>query len=151
MQEQMLKDKFISGLPLKLREKVKFNTFDDLIKAAIKYDVALQEIEDEKRQIDIVSLIAECTRQNESKTNSEVTDAIKQLEEQTKELVCELKGTKKPFNARLPRESEGQPNDTPSYPKERRDGQRRPPQHFNYTPQPAFYNPITLFRWFLIN
>jgi len=52
MQEQMLKDKFISGLPLKLREKVKFktfNTFDDLIKAATKYDVALQEIEDEKR------------------------------------------------------------------------------------------------------
>jgi hypothetical protein len=86
MQKQMLKGKFISRLPLKLREKVKFKTFtsfDDLIKAATKYDGALQEIEDEKKQIVIVLHITEYTRRTEQKTDKEVTDQIKQLQEQT--------------------------------------------------------------------
>ena len=138
MQEQMLKDKFTSGLPIKLREKVKFKTFatfEDLIKTATKYDVAIQEIEDEKRQIEIVSHIAGCNR-SEQKTDPEVTDAIKLLQEQTKELVNELKETKKFFN---PRAKEADNRN----PRERADGQRRPPQTFNYAPQAVYQPPVS--------
>ena len=81
----MLKDKFTSGLPIKLRGKVKFktfSTFEDLIKTATKYDVAIQEIEGEKRQIEIVFHVAGYSRP-EQKTDPEVTDAIKSLQEQT--------------------------------------------------------------------
>ena len=124
MQEHMLKDKFISGLPLKLREKVKFKTFatfDDLVNAATRYDVALQELEDERRQIDIVSHIAEYTRHTEQKTDSEVTDAIKQLQERAKELVCELQETKHAFNKRS-KEPEIPKNAPQTTTQERRDG-----------------------------
>jgi len=138
MQEQMLKDKFTSGLPIKLREKVKFKTFatfDDLIKAATKYDVTIQEIEDEKRQIEIVSHIAGYNR-TEQKTNPEVTDAIKSLQEQTKELVNELRESKRFFN---PRTKEADDRNS----KERKDGQRRSPQNFNYAPQAVYQPPVT--------
>ena len=137
MQEQMLKDKFTSGLPIKLREKVKFKsfaTFEDLIKAATKYDVAIQEIEDEKRQIEIVSHIAGCNR-SEQKTDPEITDAIRSLQEQTKELINEVKESKKYFNSR------NKETDDRNL-KERNDGTQRPPQQFNYAPQ-AVYQPPT--------
>ena len=141
MHEPMLKDKFISGLPLKLREKVRFKTFatfDDLIQATTKYDVALQELEDEKRQIEIVSHIAEYTRRSEQKADSEVTDAIKQLQEQTKELVCEVKEIKA-FNTR-PKETETRKDEPQATARERGSGPRKP-QNPNYAPQPVFYNP----------
>ena len=142
MHEPMLKDKFISGLPLKLREKVRFKTFatfDDLIRTTTKYDVAIQELEDEKRQIEIVSHIAEYTRRAEQKTDPEFTDAIKQLQEQTKELVCEVKEIKA-FNTRS-KEFEVQKNEPQATTREKTNEQRKLPRNPNYTPQPTFYNP----------
>ena len=112
-----------------------FATFEDLIKTATKYDVAIQEIEDEKRQIEIVSHIAIYSR-SEQKTDPEVTDAIKSLQEQTKELVNELKETKRFFN---PRAKEADNRN----PRERADGQRRPPQTFNYAPQAVYQPPVS--------
>ena len=134
----MLRDKFTSGLPIKLREKVKFKTFftfEDLIKTATKYDVAIQEIEGEKRQIEIVFHVAGYSRP-EQKTDPEVTDAIKSLQEQTKELVNELKETKRFFN---PRSKETDNRNL----RERADGQRRPPQNFNYAPQAVYQPPAS--------
>jgi hypothetical protein len=128
----MLKDKFTSRLPLKLREKVKFktfNTFDDLIKTITKYDVAMQEIEDEKRQIDSVAHIAEYGRSNERKADPEVSEAIKELKEQTKELVYELKENKRTFNAH-PKEPEDKRSETQPKPSDRRNGQPESSQYF---------------------
>ena len=61
MRDKFIRDKFISGLPKKLKERVKFKTFskfEDLIQHATKYEVSIQEMEEEKKEIAYVAHIA---------------------------------------------------------------------------------------------
>ena len=98
VRDQLLRDRFIAGLPIKLREKVKFksfNSYDDLVKSATKYDVSIQEMDDEKKKVEIIARIAGL-QQEETTKDSEITTAIKQIKDE----ILQLKEFNKPKTGR---------------------------------------------------
>jgi Zinc knuckle len=145
IRDQLLRDKFIAGLPIKLRERVKFKTFhsyEDLVKSATKYDVTLQEMNEERKKIEIVSRIAGFNKQDSS-DNSELTSAINQLKEEIAELKVRNKptttqginnGNKQELESeRMPNFRQNLPSQQPRY---TQNAQQNP---FHYgTPQQSF-------------
>ena len=77
--DQMLSDKFLNGLPIKLRKRLKLKTYkslDELIQANILYENALQDGEEEKKDIDIIAQIVFSEKDRET---DELIESIKAL------------------------------------------------------------------------
>ena len=142
MQDTMLKDKFLSGLPVKLREKVKFKTFasfDDLIKATTKYEVAIHELDEERRQIDIVAQITSHSQDTNRQCDTQLSQFMKEMNDHHKELVAEIKETQKAFAQQWRNDFKEKKEDTQRKPSTttRNDAQRpQLPYNTNYPPQP---------------
>jgi len=145
MQETMLKDKFLSGLPIKLRERVKFKTFatfDALIKATTKYEVAILELDEERRQIDIVAQITSHSQNIEKQDETQMPQYMKEMHDVHKELVAEIKETQKTFFQQWQNDLKDQEENTPRKQKTtyRNDTQRpQPPYNTDYSFQPPQY------------
>lgn len=138
--DQMLSDKFLNGLPIKLGKRIKLKTYknlEELIQATILFENALQDGEDEKEDIDIIAQIAFSEKDRET---DELIESIKALKTELLESNNQVAAISKEIAKHKAEQTlQTQPTNNfarPFKPRPKFPSQRENPQFYNqYQPQ----------------